>query len=141
MGVAVRGSRQRWLGGKKSRPLRPTIERRQQVNPPQITSADRARGFVELDLQMRDGTRQSVRVHALDHAEFLAALHCRTTPSHVYMVAKAIRETPDHVAEQLSHLAILRVLETLAVFDCGQEEGAKLADQAVQIALSKQDHG
>lgn len=103
---------------------------------PCVTDEDRARGWAELELLFKDGTRRCVRVHAVAQADLLRAACLSQAEAWHFLAARALRETPDFI-EQISGFGAMEVSVTLASLLHDNAEAAAMVNSAAQSALSR----
>lgn len=85
------------------------------MNLPVVTDADRARGWAELEVEFLDGSRQFVRVHALDQAELICLGNVSPAGLQTECLAKSLRVDKSFIARlhESSFFAALAVMVSL----------------------------
>jgi len=103
---------------------------------PLVTPEDRQRGWVEVEAQLLDGSKHSLRLHALDNCELLGLASLDPQDALVHGLARALRISKPFAAsippgEQIRLLTLL----TLLTHDDAEQE-MKFLDSLDQMMAS-----
>jgi hypothetical protein len=100
---------------------------------PCISEADRQRGWAEYEIELLDGTRQFVRVHAIELSDFHAMQNLPLAEAVLAAMAKSLRIDQNFAARIRieDHYAITAMLVSLVFGDAG---GTSIMNCAHQLA-------
>lgn len=105
-----------------------------------VSDEDRARGWTEVEISTRSGRRGSVRVHQLPLKDFIQASQLSPADATARLVALAIRE-PSEVVAELDEVSLVRIAAALATLTHGDEAAGQMIEQAAQQTLDKMRTG
>lgn len=102
---------------------------------PVVTEADRARGWAGLVIEFTDGTKESVRVHALNEPDLRSLAKLSPTDALLEATAKALR-ADKHFVGRLSPDDLCAVVGIVALLNpSGDVQGGAIVHQAAQFAF------
>lgn len=102
---------------------------------PVVTEADRARGWAGLVIEFTNGTKESVRVHALNEAELRSLAKLSPTDALLEATAKALR-ADKHFVGRISPDYLCAVMGIVALLNSsGDVQGGAIVHRAAQFAF------
>lgn len=103
-----------------------------------VNAEDRARGWAEVELPLKDGSRQIVRVHSVGLADLLHASGLNRVAAHRYLMAQALRSEPADFIERIAPTGEVSLAVAIAALGTDNQTADQMADAAAAKALS--DH-
>lgn len=99
-----------------------------------VTDTDRQRGWAEIEIELLDGTRQFVRVHALDQVDLLSLAKHSPADALNEAVAKALRVDKSFV-ERISPEYLCAASAMLVLLSSGDVAGDAIVSHAAQTVF------
>lgn len=101
-----------------------------------VTDTDRQRGWAEIEIELLDGSRQFVRVHALDSAEYLHLAKHSPLDALNEAVAKSLRVDKQFIA-QICPEYLCAVSAMMALLSSGDVAGNAIVSHAAHLTAQK----
>jgi len=104
------------------------------TSAPIVTDTDRARGWAELEIELLDGSRQFVRVHALDQADLLRLAEHSPADALNESLATSLR-VDKSIVERISPEYLCAASAMLVLLSSGDVAGNSIISRAAQTAF------